>query len=128
MESTLPDRDALTPEQARTALHSLGAQCALDDITLQRRGDRWFAFLPDDRVVVFPVSVDPRERGIRERRVLHALARRCSFAAPRILAEAPDVSCDLRAMVPGAHDVDAVLARVRNDPLVRDTSARPWGT
>ncbi len=109
------DPDLLTPERACAALEALGAPCRPQDIQLQRRDDRWFAFLPDHRLAVFPVSAAASERVARERAVLRALARRCSFPAPRILAEARDASCDLRVMVPGIHATDAVYARVRDD-------------
>lgn len=115
MESSRGDPDGLTPERARAALAALGAPCRLEDIRLVRRDDRWFAFLPGHRLAVFPISAAASERVARERSVLRALARRCSFPAPRILAEAPDASCDLRTMVPGVHAVDAVYARVRDD-------------
>ena len=66
-------------------------------------------------LAVFPVSAAAVQRVTRERSVLHALERRCSFAAPRVVAEAPDGTCDLRAMVPGVHTADAVYALVRDN-------------
>jgi hypothetical protein len=117
----LTNTDLLTPERAQAALEALGARYHVDDIRLERRDDRWFAFLPSDRLSVFPISAAAVGRVARERSVLRALERRCTFAAPRIVAEAPDGTCDLRAMVPGVHATDAVYARVRDEP---DNAAR----
>lgn len=105
----------MTPESAQAALEALGAPCRLEDIQLQLRGDRGFAFLPGHRLAVFPVSGTAALRVARERAVLRALEHRCSFRTPRILAEAPDSSCDLRMMVPGVHATSDVYDRVRDD-------------
>lgn len=105
----------MSPERAQAALEALGAPFRLDDIRLQLRDDRWYAFLPGHRLAVFPVSTVATARVARERAVLRALEERCSFHAPRVLAAAPDGSCDLRSMVPGAHATFAVYARVRDD-------------
>ena len=114
MDFPLADTDLLNPEQVCQGLEILGAPSAMADIRLERHEDRWFAFLPGDRLAVFPLPA-ARALAACERSVLRALARRCSFVAPRILAEAPDGSCDLRAMVPGTHATYAVYARVRDD-------------
>ncbi len=117
MEPLPAGTDLLTPERAQTALEALGARYHVDDIRLERRDDRWFAFLPGHRLSVFPISTAAVERVARERSVLRALERRCSFAAPRVVAEASDGTCDLRTMVPGVHATDAVYARVRDEPV-----------
>lgn len=116
--------DLLTPEGARAALDALGAPCRLEDIQLQLRNDRWFAFLPGHRLAVFPASAASVERVARERAVLRALETRCSFNAPRMLAAAADGSCDVRTMVPGIHATDAVHARIFHDAA----SAQQVGT
>lgn len=114
--------DSLTPKQARAALEAAGVADLPALIELERHGDRWLAFLAGGRLAVF-TTTDGRARVIRERAVLRALERRCSFAAPRILAEAPDGNCDVREMVPGPHATDAAYARVHDD----DASARKVG-
>ena len=117
----------MTPELAQAALEALGSRVRLHDIRLELRDDRWFAFLPAHRLAVFPVSATATERVARERAVLRALEQRCSFYAPRVLAEAPDGSCDLRTMVPGVHASFAVYARVRDDVTNAERVGRTLG-
>ena len=105
----------LSPEAALAALEVLGASCRVEDIRLEWHDDRWFAFLPGHQLAVFPATAHATLGVDRERAVLRALERRCSFAAPRLIAVAPDGSGDLRAMVPGVHSTFAVYDRVRDD-------------
>jgi Ser/Thr protein kinase RdoA (MazF antagonist) len=117
----------VTPEHAQAALEALGSRVRPHDIQLELRDDRWFAFLPGNQLAVFPISAAAAERVARERAVLRALENRCSFHAPRVVAEAPDGSCDLRTMVPGVHATFAVYARVRDDVANAERVGRTLG-
>ena len=50
-----------------------------------------------------------------ERRVLRVLEQRCRFTAPRVIAEAPDGTVDVRTAVPGVHDTWAVFRHLKQD-------------
>ena len=111
----MPEVRNLTAEDASAELATVGLRFAAKDIRLHLRDDRWCAILPGDRMAWFAASKRGRSRLETERRVLRTLAARCTFAAPRILKEAPDGSFDVRKMVPGTHDPMGVFLRVRYD-------------
>jgi hypothetical protein len=108
--------DVLTPAWASSELATLGIVVAPEAISLVRRDVKWVAQLPGDRAAWFAATDEGGVVMTRERRVLRVLDRRCRFSAPRVVIESTDGAVDVRAIVPGTHDVDAVFERVRNEP------------
>ncbi|MEJ7813221.1 MAG: phosphotransferase [Gemmatimonadaceae bacterium] len=108
--------DTLTPERACAALATLGIRLAPADVRLVCRDEKWFVQLPGDRMAWFAATATGRAAMATERRLLRVLEARCGFAVPRVLAESDEGEVDVRAMVPGTHDGDAVLARIRDEP------------
>lgn len=113
--------NTLTAEQACDALAELGVPVQPCDVEVERREGRWLARLPGERLAWFAADERSRASLAAERRLLRILARRCSFAAPRVLLEAPDGGFDVRTMVPGACDPHGVYARLTEDA---DAAAR----
>jgi len=113
--------DSLTPERACDALAELGLPVAPRDVRLERCAGRWLAWLPGERLAWFAADEDAAAALAVERRLLRVLARRCSFAVPRVLLEAPDGGFDVRSVVPGVCDPRWVDARIRADA---DAAAR----
>jgi len=108
--------DALTPEAASTALAALGQRVAPAAVEVVRRDEKWMARLAGGLLAWFAATPSGLAALGIERRVLRALAARCRFAAPRLLAESPDGAVDVRVSVPGAHDTYAVCDQLRAHP------------
>jgi aminoglycoside phosphotransferase (APT) family kinase protein len=106
----------LTPALASSELATVGIAVAPEAISLIRRDVKWVAQLPGDRAAWFAATDEGSLVMTRERRVLRLIERRCRFSAPRVVIESADGAVDVRVTVPGAHDVDAVFERVRNEP------------
>jgi aminoglycoside phosphotransferase (APT) family kinase protein len=96
-------------------LAELGIAVEPDEVRLERRDERWLVRLPGDRIAWLAASPAGRERLHVERRVLRLLRARCTFRTPRILAERPDGSFDVRETVPGLVDPWGVFATVTHD-------------
>jgi hypothetical protein len=89
----------VTPEFVSALLAEAGERVAPATIAVARRGWRWHARLPGDRMLFVPVDDDGARRLVAERRLLAAIAPRLSFAVPRPLG-AIDGPIDLRQGVP----------------------------
>jgi len=86
-----------------------------DQVRLTRRDDRWLAQLPERRLAWFAAADAALPRLRVERRLLRVLEARCRIPAPRVLVESADGGFDVRTMVPGDHDLTALLAHLRAD-------------
>lgn len=92
----------LTVQDACEALATLGLRLVPEQMQVERREERWLIRLPDDRMAWFAASIEGRRR--LERRLLRLLQARCSFRAPRVLAEGRGGDFDVRVGVPGTAD------------------------
>jgi hypothetical protein len=108
----------LSAEQAGEALAALGVIEPADQIRVEWRTDRWAVHLPGQRLAWFAATERARVRLSKERRVLRLLEARCSFQAPRVVAESASGDYDLRTMVAGLVDPWPVYDRVRHDPAL----------
>ena len=106
----------LTPQDACEALATLGLRLAPEQVQVERREERWLVRLSNDRMAWFAASIEGHRRLCAERRLLRLLQARCSFSAPRVLAEGRGGDFDLRAGVPGTADPWEVFRHVRADP------------
>ena len=111
----MPD-EVLTPERACDELAAAGIALAPGEIAVERRSDRWLVRLSGARLAWFAATDAARATLEAERRVLRLLEARCRFAAPRVLAQAPDGRWDVRTMVPGACDAAWLFRRACSDP------------
>jgi hypothetical protein len=96
------------------------------DLRIERREERWAVWLPGERIAWFPANARGRERLALERQVLRLLAKRCTFAAPRVLFEA-QAGFDIRAMVPGHCDPWPLYERIRTDTALARHIGRAIG-
>jgi len=106
----------LTSQDACEALATVGLQLAPEQVQVESREERWFVRLPDDRMAWFAASIEGHRRLCAERRLLRLLQARCSFRAPRVLAEGRGGDFDVRVGVPGTADPWEVFRHVRADP------------
>jgi len=120
--------DDLTPDLACEALATVGLRLAAETVLVERREHRWLVRLPGERLAWFAASAGSEGRLATERQVLRLLERRCSFAAPRILLEAPHGGFDVRTMVPGAVDPWRVFSVARDDSAVAARLGQAIGT
>jgi aminoglycoside phosphotransferase (APT) family kinase protein len=92
--------DSITPESVSAILRDrAGLSVPPGTITLERRGDRWFARLADDLLLFATDEAVAADRLAREGRLLQALAPRVPFAVPVIREIGPGIQ--LRRPVPG---------------------------
>lgn len=107
----------LTHDQVSQSLREFGFDVANGDIRIERRDERWQAFLPQERLAWFAASAEGRTRLATERRLLRLVAERCSFAVPRILAVDESAGFDIRAMVAGTADPFSVFNAVKQQSV-----------
>src|SRR6059036_182337 len=100
----------LTSQDACEALATVGLQLAPEQVQVESREERWFVRLPDDRMAWFAASIEGHRRLCAERRLLRLLQTRCSFSAPRVLAEGRGGDFDLRVGVRIGAEVGSMLA------------------
>jgi Phosphotransferase enzyme family len=109
----------LTAEAACEALRGVGMTCSPEDAQIIARDERWAVLMPGERIAWFPGSESGHRRLTVERRVLHLLAERCSYRAPRILFVSA-LGFDARQMVSGRCDPWGLFHRCKADsPLVQ---------
>jgi hypothetical protein len=82
------------------ALGAAGFSASSDEVTIERREDRWLATLSGNRIAWFPANASGAGQLRTERRVLQLLDERCKFLAPRVIHQSPD-GWDVRRAVPG---------------------------
>jgi aminoglycoside phosphotransferase len=110
---------ALTPEAAcRQLTAEFGLKLRADQVSVERRDDRWLVRLPGRQLAWFAANAAARGRLAQERRVLRLLEARCTFAAPRVLHASDAAAVEVRSMVPGNEDVWAVYAALQRDPAL----------
>jgi hypothetical protein len=101
-------------ETVCVALKSAGID-ATPDVLLEPREGRQLVRLPGDRIAWFAEGERGRKVIARERRVLHLVATRCTFAVPTVVFESPDGTFDVRASVPGLVDPWGAFEKVKAD-------------
>lgn len=85
-------------------------------LRLVRREGRWIVHLPNGLLAWFAATAEGLSALRTEREVLRVLGGCCSLTqVPRILAESPDGSVDVRVPVPGPHEPYAIHDRLRAD-------------
>jgi hypothetical protein len=104
----------LTAATISATLREVGLDVAPAQVRVEKRDDRWLAWLPGERLAWFPANAKGRARLDVERRVLRLLAERCSFGAPHVLFESEE-GWDVRAAVPGVCDPGALYRRTLTD-------------
>jgi hypothetical protein len=93
---------SLTAKDVCSLLIEADIRLSPSEITIERRDERWAAFLPGDRIAWFPLSARGAEQLALERKVLALIARRCTFQVPRVLFDS--AGFDVRAIVAGRFD------------------------
>ena len=104
-------------------LREAGIAVRGEDVTVERRGDRVMAALPDGRIAWFATTAEAAARLRIEDRVLALIGTRCTFRVPAVLAAGPD-GWSLRSIVPGAVDPDGFAARLKAEPALVPPVAR----
>jgi aminoglycoside phosphotransferase len=97
-----------------------GLTLAPKAIVLERRSWRWFAALPDDRILFITDTPDGAARLEREGKLLTLLAERVSFGLPQLHPIDPVLGLQLRSSVPGA--------QLSGSGRERAFAAQPQGT
>jgi Phosphotransferase enzyme family len=116
----------LTPETATASLCGAGIGCAVEDVQVIARDERWAVLIGGDRIAWFPASELGGTRLSIERRVLSLIAERCSFQAPRLLFVSPR-GFDVRQMVPGQCDPWGLFHRCKADSRLTQKIGRAIG-
>jgi Phosphotransferase enzyme family len=116
----------LTTEAACEALRGAGMTCSPGDVQIIARDERWAVLLPSEGIAWFPASELGHRRLTVERRVLHLLAVRCSYRAPRILFVSA-CGFDVRQMVPGRCDPWGLFHRCKADSRLAQRIGRSIG-
>jgi aminoglycoside phosphotransferase len=99
----LPFLSPVTPETVAAALREhAGLDIAPEAVALERRSWRWFAHLPDGRIVFVTDTSEGTALLAREGNLLRRLATRVSFGLPRVQDVEPTRGLQLRTPVPGA--------------------------
>ena len=88
----------LTTDDVCLAVREAGFALGPEDISLDPRDERLAVALPGGYMAWFPTNADGSARLKIERKVLHLLADRCRFAAPKIVYVSPS-GFDVRATV-----------------------------
>jgi aminoglycoside phosphotransferase len=99
----MPLLHAINPETVATALRAhAGLSIAPESIKLERRSWRWFAALPEDRILFVTDNPDCAVKLAREGRLLTLLASRVEFGLPKLHDVDPTLGLQVRSLVPGA--------------------------
>ena len=107
----------LTTDDVCVAVREAGFTLDPEDISLDPRDERLAVALPGGYMAWFPTNADGSARLKIERRVLHLLADRCRFAAPKIIYVSHS-GFDVRATVPGVHKPWDLYRRIQHDPVL----------
>jgi aminoglycoside phosphotransferase len=94
--------DPVTPDSISSVLRQkAGLAVPPESIRLLKRRRIWAAYLPDNVLVLVPDRIKAAKRLMREERLLRFLAPRVAFGLPRILYTDPELTLQVRSMVPG---------------------------
>jgi hypothetical protein len=107
----------LTTDDVCLAVREAGFVLGPEDISLDPRDERLAVALPGGYMAWFPTNAGGSARLKIERKVLHLLADRCRFAAPKIVYVSPS-GFDVRATVPGVHKPWDLYRRIQHDPVL----------
>ncbi len=106
-----------TPEAIAQALkNNLGLALKIDSIL--QRPDRCIALLPNSQMAVLATSESGVQLMRSERKILQALAGKCSFQTPTVEKVSDDESVDLRNRVPGNTNFNDILRQLNKDPAI----------
>lgn len=94
------NRSGFSETNVAAALGAAGFRASSEEVTIERREDRWFVALSDNRIAWFPANPSGADQLRIERQVLQLLDERCAFLAPRVIHQSPD-GWDVRRAVPG---------------------------
>lgn len=122
----MPRFSTLTKEIAGEVLREAGLNLTPVELRIEAREDRWAVWLPNEQTAWFPTNERGHERLAVERKVLHLLANRCSFSAPRILFESAS-RYDMRALVRGLCDPCGLYERTKTDTALARCIGRAVG-
>ena len=120
----------LTTDDVCLAVREAGFALGPEDISLDPRDERLAVALPGGYMAWFPTNADGSARLKIERKVLHLLADRCRFAAPKIVYVSPsdfDVRATGSRRTQAMGFVSADPARSRTGAATRRRQIGRWG-